>query len=258
MNTYEFILAETVRAGEQLLALRAQGFSVSAKNADPRDVVTSVDMALSAQLTAAIADAFPGHAIHSEEHSAEVPSSGFLWVIDPIDGTSNFTRGIPHYAVCLGLLEDGVPVAGAVYNPVTRELFSFKKGEGAFLNGKPIRVRENTDLSKATVFLHAGRKEEVRDWGGESYRRLLGAAWKTNNYGSSALDACFVAAGRIEGNVYGTLSTLDIASALGILEEAGGVYATSDGARPALSTLPQRVFMANSPEILDALRGLLG
>jgi fructose-1,6-bisphosphatase/inositol monophosphatase family enzyme len=114
-----------------------------------------------------------------------------------------------------------------------------------------------TELSGAHVFLHAGRKVEVRDWGGESYRRLLGAAKKTSNFGSSSLDACFVAAGRIEANIYGTLSTLDIASALGILTEAGGLITDAKGSIPALSSTPQRVYMANNATILESVRTLL-
>ena len=125
------------------------------------------------------------------------------------------------------------------------------------MNGKPIRVSGVTNLSDAHVFFHAGRKPEVRDWGGESYRRLLGSARKTSNFGGSALDTCFVAAGRIEANVYGTLSTLDIAAALGILTEAGGVYCGADGEAVDLSSSPQRVYMANSESMLTEVRTLL-
>lgn len=258
MDPYEFAVQKVREAGAVLLDARDKGFAIAEKDNDPKNIVTTADTAVSEFLSAAIRESFPQHGIYSEEGGESDPAtSDFVWVIDPIDGTSNFSRGIPHYAVCLGLVDAGIPVVGAVYNPVTNELFSFKKGGGAFMNGAPIKVRENAELSKASVFLHAGRKIEVRDWGGESYRRLLGAAWKTNNYGSSALDTCFVAAGRIEASIYGTLSLLDIAAAVGILKEAGGVIATKDGKQPELISEPQLLFAANNQTILDDLRTLL-
>lgn len=256
MDVYTFVVEKVREAGALVLAERSREFEVVEKGGDPKDIVTSVDFAVNEHLTKAIQEAFPGDAIYSEE-SGGARSAARLWVIDPIDGTSNFSRSIPHFAVCLGLLEDGVPTVGAVYNPVTNELFSFHKGKGAFLNGEPMHVRATTDLAEAHVFLHAGRKEGLRDWGGESYRRLLGKARKTSNHAASALDACFVAAGRIEANVYGTGSLLDIASAVGILKEAGGVLSDAQGNEPALTGEPQRIYMANNPTMLEQVRTLL-
>jgi myo-inositol-1(or 4)-monophosphatase len=179
-------------------------------------------------------------------------------VIDPIDGTSNFSRGIPHFAVCIGLLENNVPVVGAVFNPVTQELFSFKKGSGAFLNGAPIQVSSITELAQSHVFLRAGRNPENWDWGGEAYKKLLAHANKTNSFAGSALDLCFIAAGRIEAVIYGNLNTMDVASAFGILKEAGGVAAGADGGEITFTTKPHKWFAANNSKILDEVRTLLG
>lgn len=258
MNYYDFVV-ETVReAGERLLARATDAFEVSMKNNDPRDIVTAVDLELNTFIVGAIRAAFPGHAVYSEEGGGAEAESSYIWTIDPIDGSSNFARRIPHFAICIGLLEHGVPIVGVVYNPITRELFSFKKGEGAFLNGAPIRVSAETELSRAHVFLHAGRKPELWQWGGEGYAKLLEHAKKTSNFGGSALDTCFVAAGRVEGNVYGRLSAMDIASALGILAEAGGVVVGADGKPIVLSTEPQKVFMANNQKMAEELVVLLG
>ena len=150
-----------------------------------------------------------------------------------------------------------MPNTGAVYNPVTNELFSFKKEGGAFLNGKQIYVSKITELKEASVFLHAGRKPELWDWGGASYTKLLASAKKTLNYGGSALDACFVASGRIEANIYGRLSTMDIASAIGILLEAGGRVVNDNGEPAVFSTEPQKVLMTNCKEIEQSLLKLL-
>jgi myo-inositol-1(or 4)-monophosphatase len=151
-----------------------------------------------------------------------------------------------------------VPIAGAVYNPVTCELFSFKKGEGAYLNGERIFVSNKTELRDSSILFHAGRKPELWRWGGDGYAKLLEHAKKTTNLGGSALDACFVAAGRVEGNIYGRLSAVDIASALGILYAAGGVAVGVDGKPVTFSTEPQKVFMANSPKMANNLVALLG
>ena len=256
MEPYDFIERTVREAGAVLKNARDEGFKTTAKGGDPRDVVTSVDLAVNGFIVGKIKEAYPEDSIYSEEGGGSKGGSR-MWAIDPIDGSSNFSRGIPHYAICLALLEGGAPVAGAVYNPVTDELFSFKKGGGAFLNGVPVNVSAITELKDASVFLHAGRKPELWDWGGASYTKLLGAAKKTSNYGGSALDACFVAAGRIEANIYGRLTTMDIASAIGILLEAGGRVVNDRGEPIAFSTEPQKVVMSNNPEIGAAVLKLL-
>lgn len=256
MEPYDFIVQIVREAGRTLLHSRDEGFKTTIKGDNPRDVVTSVDFAVNEFIIGEIKEAYPDDAIYSEEGGGSA-LGGRVWAIDPIDGSSNFSRGIPHYAVCLALLEGGAPVAGAVYNPMTDELFSFKKGGGAFLNGVPIRVSAIIELKDASVFLHAGRTPEFWGWGGASYTKLLGAAKKTSNYSGSALDACFVAAGRIEANIYGRLTTMDIASAIGTLLEAGGRVVNDKGEPAAFSTEPQRVMMTNSPEIESALLKLL-
>jgi myo-inositol-1(or 4)-monophosphatase len=239
------------------MRLREEVFSTTEKGGDPRDIVTSVDLAVNDFLIQKIRASFPEDAIYSEEGGGVANSASRMWAIDPIDGSSNFSRGIPHFAICLALLENGIPVAGAVYNPVTNELFSFKKGEGAFLNDKPITVSGTTDLKDAAVFLHAGRKPELWAWGGASYTKLLEHSKKVGNFGGSALDACFVAAGRIDANIYGRLMTMDIAGAIGILLEAGGRVVNDKGELITFSAEPQKVVMTNSKEIEDSLLKLL-
>jgi myo-inositol-1(or 4)-monophosphatase len=257
MNTYDFTIKIAKEAGELLLSLREKGFKVMSKGFDSRDVVTSVDREVNKFIIDKIKKEFPTYGIYSEEGGGESGENDYQWIIDPIDGSANFSRGIPHFAVCLGLLDKNIPIVGAVYNPVTKELFSFKKGSGAFLNEKPIKVSSVNKLKDAHVFFHAGRKEELRNWGGESYGKLLKSAKKTSNLASSSLDTCFVASGRIEANIYGTLSTLDISPALGILTEVGGVVTNGSGEVPNLSNQPQKIFMANNKKTLKELLDLL-
>lgn len=257
MDPIVFAIETARKAGDLLLKAREEGFVTLFKGGNPKDIVTSADKDISAFIVDAIQQHFPEHSVYSEEGGGSVGSHEYEWVIDPIDGSANFSRGIPHFAICIGLLHQCVPILGVVFNPVTKELFSFEKGKGAFLNGAPIRVSSVTDPKDAFVLLHAGRKEAIREWGGASYSRLLGTVKKTSNLGSSSLDACFVAAGRVEANVYGTLTTLDIASALGILVEAGGVVSDAEGKPMALAKEPQRMYMANNVEMLNTIRTLL-
>ncbi|MDO8604238.1 MAG: inositol monophosphatase family protein [bacterium] len=266
MNTYDFVLALVKNAGELLLKQSKETFSVTMKNNDPRDIVTAVDIVVNDFLVTALKNEFPTYGIYSEEGSEsadsgpgpELLSGEYVWAIDPIDGSANFARHIPHFAICVGLLYKGVPVLGVVYNPITREMFSFKKGEGAYLNGERIEVSKITDLKKAQVLFKAGRKPELWKWGGEGYERLLANANKSGNFGGSALDTCFVASGRVEANIYGRLSTFDIASAIGILVEAGGRVVNKNGDAITFSKEPQKVFMSNNESIEKAVLSLLG
>lgn len=238
----QFILSTIVEAGNLLLKTRDEKFTVASKNGDSRDLVTSVDIVVDEFIKKAIGTAFPGESIYSEESASSIDVAGSFWTIDPIDGTSNFSQGIPHYAVCIGYVEAGQPIVGAVYNPVTKDLFSFEKGVGAFLNGTPITVRTVDKLAEAHVLLHIGRKPELADWGLELQRKLLSSAKKNLNLGSSALDICFVAAGRADACIYGTLTTMDISVAVGILREAGGEMYSENGDQAGLSEKPQKVF----------------
>lgn len=257
MEPYNFLLQTIHEAGKLLLQKRDAGFETISKGGNHRDVVTSVDTAVNEFIISEIRNKYPDHAIYSEEGGGTENKNEYVWTIDPIDGSANFSRGIPHFAICIGLLHGDDPVLGAVYNPVTKELFSFKKDGGAFLNSNQIFVSNIADLSEAHVFFHAGRKPELREWGGKSYAALLGHAKKTENFAGSSLDACFVAAGRIEANIYGALSTLDIAPAIGILKEAGGIVANENGSEISYTKEPQKIFMTNNREMLEQLRKIL-
>ena len=255
-DRYQLILSNVTAAGDLLLKERESKFSVSIKEGDYRNIVTSVDIEVDSFIKKSIQSAFPNDKIYSEESADKDSSQGdSFWSIDPIDGTSNFARGIPHFAVCLGYVENGSCVVGAVYNPVTKDLFSFQKGGGAFLNGSPIKVSGIDNLKEAYVLLHIGRPQELRQWGLDLQKKLLDSAKKTINLGSSALDLCFVACGRVDATVYGTLTTLDCAPAIGILHEALGEIYDSSGKPIELTKGPQKIFATSSKALFDQIVG---
>lgn len=257
MKEYDFAVQSVKEAGELLLSLREEKFETREKGGDPRNIVTSVDFAVNTFLEDKLKREYPDDALCSEEDDGAMSTKKRLWAIDPIDGSSNFSRGIPHFAICICLLDEGMPLAGAVYNPVTQELFSFKKGGGAFLNGKRISVSPITKLNESFVLLHAGRKPELWEWGGRAYRALLEHAKKTSNLAGSALDLCFVATGRVEAAVYGTGTLIDIAAAVGILNEAGGIVVDRAQKEAPISQNPTAIVAANNAATARSLCTLL-
>ncbi len=255
-NRYEFIISLIKEAGERVLLARDREFSVASKEGgDWRNIVTSVDLEVNHFLIASINAAFPGENVYSEE-TKDSEQIGSYWSLDPLDGTSNFARGIPHYAVVISYIEHKQPIVGAIYNPVTKELFSFEKDKGAFLNGAQIKVSEITALKDAYVMLHIGRKDEVREWGLALQRGLLEKAKKNMNLGSSALDLAFLASGRVDVVVYGTMTTLDVAVATALVRAAGGEVYSLDGAPIQFLSTPQQIIGTANKELFDALATL--
>lgn len=254
-DRYQFTMSVIADAGERLLSLRDRGFTVAAKGADPRDLVTDVDHAVGAFIEEKIRGAYPGETILSEEHEFAEETHDTYWSIDPIDGTSNFARHIPHYAVVVSFMEQGTVRAGAVYNPATNELFSYD-GTRAYLNGEPLRAVSGCRLEDAYVLLHIGRAEAVRDWGLSLQRTLLAKAKKNINLGSSSLDLCFLAAGRVDAVVYGTLTARDVACALGIVRATGAEVYEKSGMPARISREPQLLIGAVSRTLFDEIRSV--
>ena len=256
MDPYDFILTLIKDAGKLLLEKSKEVFKIATKNNDPRDIVTAVDFEVNNFLINAIKKEFTSHGIYSEESEEKKSTSEFLWVIDPIDGSSNFSRHIPHFAICIGLLHKEIPIAGAVYNPITDELFSFKKRHGAFLNDLPIRVSNINKASDALVLFRIGHNESLWEWGVKTELSFLKSMKKISNFGSSALDLCFLAAGRIDAVVYGTFTTKDVAVAIGILREAEGEIYTPTGLPAPLSKKRQTIIATANKKLFEEIRAL--
>lgn len=214
------------------------------------DLVTEADTASEKVVLEELRRHFPGGAVLAEESAIVGPdgewiieganqsapagrTSGgeFLWVVDPLDGTTNFAHGYPVFCVSVGLLEAGQPVAGVVYDPVREELFEAARGRGAFLNGRPIRVSECPALGEALLVTGFPYDfQNVRDDTVDLFSRFLHRAQAVRRDGSAALDLCYVAAGRFDGFWERRLKPWDTAAAAAILREAGGVVTRFDGA----------------------------
>lgn len=238
-------------AGVRLKGAVRGTMRVSYKGGDPRDLVTNIDIEISDFLKEKIMSAFPDHRVYSEEDAAghTAHMQGFEWALDPIEGTGNFVHRIPHFSTCVCLLKDGEPLAGAVYNPMTDELFSFDE-KGAFFDGAPMRVSEVTDPKDAQALYMGDRREPMWEWNVAVYRDLVASFNKHKALGSANLDLAFLAAGRAEVVLYGAYSMPDGAAGVGLVRAAGGeVYSVTTG-KPLAKSAKREVIVATANKAL--------
>ncbi len=188
-----------------------------------QDVVTVADKAVEEMLVARISAAFPGDVVLGEEggFSASWDGRSPLWVIDPIDGTANFARGLPLWCVSIGILIGGEAVAGVIYNPVNGELHAARSGGGATLNDVPIRVSSVGDHRHARMGLGFSYRRPSSIHVG-NIDRLLQAGCEYSRLGSGALGMAYVADGRFEGYFEPHINAWDVLAGIVIVREAGG------------------------------------
>lgn len=196
------------------------------------DPVTEFDRKSEDFIVSQIRANFPSHAIVGEEGGeyAINKNSSHKWFVDPLDGTVNFAHGVPHFSVSLGLLVDGVPAMGVVYNPCIDEMFSATLGGGATLNGRPVRVSGTSILQRsllATGFPYDRQTSEVNNF--QNFINFKRNCQAVRRFGSAALDICMVACGRFDGYWELKINPHDIAAATVILREAGGLATDFSG-----------------------------
>ncbi|MFV0340958.1 MAG: inositol monophosphatase family protein [Parachlamydiaceae bacterium] len=211
-------------AGEQLLyywgkltQVREKGFFW--------DLVTEADLASEACILEQIKKRFPSHDILSEESGLyEKGESRFKWMVDPLDGTTNYTHQYPMVSISMGLVIDGVPEIGIVYNPILQEMFEAVTGAGAFLNDKSIHVSTVSSLDRsllATGFAYD--RKETKDNNYKEFCHLTNLSQGVRRLGSAALDLAYVAAGRLDGYWERGLKPWDMAAGVVLVREAGGL-----------------------------------
>ena len=188
-------------------------------------MVTDADLVIQEDVAAQIARAFPDDAVVGEEGQPDADRDAlYSWVLDPIDGTNNFGRGLPGFSISIGVLRNGQPYAGAVYDPISRWLFTGCVGRGAWLNDRSLRARPapltRSSLVSVRTPLEDGTPPFVDEW----LRR-----YRLRRFGSTALHLCYVALGALDLVHDHRASLWDVAGAAPVLLEAGGVLTTADG-----------------------------
>lgn len=221
----------------------------------PDDFVTSADTQAQASIRDALARARPGYGFLMEEGGSEKGDGENLWIVDPIDGTANFMRGIPHFAVSIALARRGAVVAGLVLDPVKHETYWTEKGRGAFVNGRRIRVSPRQSLAGAAVALGIPhRSRDAHELHLRRQRRVMAEASSLRRLGAASLDLCYVACGKLDAYWETGLSPWDLAAAMLAVTEAGGIASgIGDGEDP----LRTGEVVAGAPGAHGALLGIL-
>jgi myo-inositol-1(or 4)-monophosphatase len=197
------------------------------------DLVTDADKASEHFLVDAIRNRRPDDGILGEEGTNVPSSSGVQWIIDPLDGTTNFVYSIPFYAVSIGAYADGVPTAGAVYNPILDEMYTASIGGGASLNDTPLQTNAYVSLDKTLVATGFAYSADLRAEHGNRVAQLLPHIRDIRRCGAAALDLCGVASGRVDAYVEQSVQLWDVAAGTIIATEAGARVTGWDGTLPA-------------------------
>jgi len=196
------------------------------------NVVTEIDKKAERIIVDMIRKKYPDHNFLAEENVYKKKDTGFTWIIDPLDGTTNFLHGFPVFCVSIALEHKGKIILGVVYDPMRKELFSAEKAKGSFLNGKRIRVSRVKEIKKsllATGFAYNVKR--VRNNNLNNFAKFIKKSQAVRRPGSAAIDLCYVACGRLDGFWELYLRPWDMAAATLILSEAGGRVTQFDGSK---------------------------
>ena len=194
------------------------------------DLVTEADQAAEALIASRLREAYVDHDLLGEEGSRGEPTnSPYRWVIDPLDGTTNFAHGLPTFAVSVGLEENGVPVVGVVYDPMRDELFAARRGGGATLNDEPIRVSATDRLIGALLVTGFSYDLAIRERQADTWRQFLTQVQAIRQTGSSAINLAYIAAGRLDGYWEWGILPWDVSAGALLVTEAGGTLTDMAG-----------------------------
>jgi myo-inositol-1(or 4)-monophosphatase len=246
------------RAGQALLDWQDR---FEPREKGPKDLVSQADLAAQEAIRECILNSFPDHDFLSEEDAADRKANGqpaisernseYRWVVDPLDGTTNYIHHLPGYAVSIALQKGSEIVLGVVYDPLSKESFVAERGKGATLNGKPLKTSGCTAIEKALVavsfspHVHRNSPEIKR------FVEILLASQSVRRMGSAALNLCYVAAGRLDAYFATSISIWDVAAGLLIAEEAGGFTSALDGL--AINLEKPELITAASADLLSQL-----
>lgn len=205
--------------------------NIDLKSGQDRNIVTDLDKKSEELIMEIIKKHYPNHDILAEESGSEFgKKSGYKWIIDPLDGTTNFTHALPIFCVSIGLEKNGELIAGVIYDPNLDELYTAEKGRGAFLNGRRLRISQINSLKNS--LLVTGFPYNITENPGhciEHFVNFLLSAQAIRRMGSAALDLAYVAAGRYDGFWEVNLNPWDMAAGVLLVREAGGKITNFDG-----------------------------
>ncbi|MFA5940205.1 MAG: inositol monophosphatase family protein [Sinimarinibacterium sp.] len=234
---------------------RADQLQVERKSRN--DFVTQVDLGAEAEIIRTIRKAYPDHAVLAEESGAQDGARGasdVTWIVDPLDGTTNFLHRIPHFAVSIGIQVKGRLEHGVIYAPSTQDLYCASRGQGATVNNRKLRVSACKELSQALIGTGVPLREEYLDRYLPMMRNVATHTAGVRRAGAASLDLAYVAGGRLEGFWELNLKPWDMAAGIVLVQEAGGVVRELDGEADPLAT---GNLLAGTIHLIDAVSDLL-
>ncbi|MFB3904711.1 MAG: inositol monophosphatase [Acidobacteriota bacterium] len=250
--TLDLARRTALEAGALLRKRFRTDFRVSKKG--PIDFVTEMDVRAEQLILDRIRSAYPNHRILAEEAGPNSNDSRFNWLVDPLDGTTNYAHGFPAFCVSIALEHDGKLETGVIYDPMAGELFSASRGGGAFLNDQPIRVSEEEALGESLLGTGFSYDPDGLRVNLRLFHEFMTRAAGVRRVGSAARDLAYVACGRFDGVWEFQLHPWDVAAGMLLVEEAGGRVTSFDG-RPC-TPRDQRILLTNG-RIHDAMLEVL-
>ena len=237
MSPYLNVAEQAALDAGRIIACRAKRpHEIEVRAKGRNDPVTNVDLECEREIAGRLRRAFPDHDVVCEESGARRDGGEWQWLVDPLDGTANFLRGFPHYAVSIALLRRGTPVVGAIFDPFKNELFLAERGKGATLNRRKIRASATTELDGALIGTGIPyRPDQDLDGYLETLRPVARAA-NVRRAGSAALDLAYVACARLDGFWEFGLRPWDVAAGVVVVREAGGLIGEPGGDGDCLET----------------------
>ena len=253
-DDFREVCERAARAGGQVLLDWMGKFEIREKG--PADLVTDADLASQEIVQQTLLGAFPLHGFLGEENKS-IPSrdQGYRWIVDPLDGTTNYAHGIPAFAVSIALERAGEIVVGCVYEPVRNDCYLAVAGQGATLNSRPLRVSTITDLSKAVVAMSLPPQltRDSRDLA--EFIEVALVVQSMRRIGSAALNMCYVAAGQFDAFWSTNTKIWDVAAGVLLIQEAGGLVTNLQGG--PFSHTPPHFLSAATPQLHGELLRLL-
>jgi myo-inositol-1(or 4)-monophosphatase len=234
------VALRAAQAAAELLATSVHQPRASVElKSSPTDMVSEVDRAAELLVTGIIAESRPEDGLLGEEGASKTGTTGVRWVVDPLDGTTNFLFGVPQYSVSIAAEIDEHPVVGVVIDPSRHETWAARLGGGARCNGVPCHVAAGrSTLDEALISTGFGYQQHRRVWQAEVVSHIIPAVRDLRRFGSAALDLCWVAGGRVDGYYEWGLNPWDLSAGRVICTEAGGYVEILDG-HTIVATTPE-------------------
>ena len=249
------IASQAARVAGKILLENFNSPHIVTEKGERKEFVTEVDIKAEEVILSILNKQFPSYSIHSEEFGEEKHKSDFLWLVDPLDGTTNYKIHLPFFNVSIGLAKKDRAVAGVVYSPFLDELFYAETGKGAYLNGKRIYISDKKEISSAVIgFCHSGLKKEYVERAIKIFSGLKKLSSHTRQFGSVALEFCYLASGRIDVIEVSNANPYDVAAGALIAKEAGAVVTDFNGSP---WNLRKKDVLATNPHLHKKLQPLL-